>query len=191
MNEKKALLISKITRYIVCFILAGLIGWLYEIVMGLIVWGKFFDRGVLHLPLCPIYGFGVLLILAAVGKKRTFLRIFIYGTVLSTVLELVASYLLEWIFHLRLWDYELWPLQFQGRISLPSSLIFGLFSVLMIGLVYPLISKGVSKLPPAVQVIHDVVMLGAVVLDAAITIHLSISTVHISFLVPGNPPVIS
>lgn len=158
-NDKKVLLISRITRYIVCFILASLIGWLYEIVMGLIVWGQFVDRGVLHLPLCPIYGFGVLLILAAVGKKRTFLRIFVYGTVLSTVLELAASYLLEWVFHLRLWDYELWPLQFQGRISLPSSLIFGLLSVLMIGLFYPLISKGVSKLSPAVQVILDVVLL--------------------------------
>ena len=66
-NDKKVLLISRITRYIVCFILASLIGWLYEIVMGLIVWGQFVDRGVLHLPLCPIYGFGVLLILVLIA----------------------------------------------------------------------------------------------------------------------------
>ena len=141
------------------FCVWSFIGWGIEVCYMTLETGEYQNRGFLNMPICPIYGFGVLLILAAVGKKRTFLRIFVYGTVLSTVLELAASYLLEWVFHLRLWDYELWPLQFQGRISLPSSLIFGLLSVLMIGLFYPLISKGVSKLSPAVQVILDVVLL--------------------------------
>ena len=36
-------------------------GWLYEVACVYVMFGIYVDRGVLHLPACPIYGFGMLL----------------------------------------------------------------------------------------------------------------------------------
>lgn len=165
-------LFSGLTKYIFCFIIGSLVGWLYEVVLGLIVTGVWSDRGILNLPLCPIYGFGVLLILAALGekRKRKLLYIFLYGFIISTVLELIASYLIEWILHIRLWSYEQWPLHFEWRISLPSSIIFGLFSLLVIGLIYPLIEKTVPKMPLFLRILLDITLLAVVAADAVFSI---------------------
>lgn len=163
-------LIFRLTECIVIFTVASFIGWLYEIAMDWIVWGSLSDRGILHLPLCPIYGFGVLFIMALLGKKKKLIYIFLYGTVISTALELAASYLIEWMFHFRLWTYEHWPFHFQGRISLLSSLIFGVFSVFVIGLICPQIKKRLLRLSTAAQIVLDVVLAGAVILDAAVVL---------------------
>ena len=169
---KNGSLFRKLTGYLLCFIIGSLVGWLYEVILGLIVTGEWSDRGILYLPLCPIYGFGVLLILAALGEKRKRkpLYIFLYGFVLSTVLELTASYLIEWTLHMRLWSYEQWPLHFEWRISLPSSIIFGLFSLLVIGLIYPLIEKFVSKMPLFLGILLDIMLLAAVITDSVFSI---------------------
>lgn len=170
MEAKKNKGHAKITQYIFCFIVGSFIGWLYEIAMGFIVWKHYMDRGVLHLPLCPIYGFGALVIMAFLGKRRRLPVIFLYGVVISTVVELGASYVIEWIAGQRLWDYSHWPLHFfQGRISLPSSIFFGIFSMLVIGILYPQIEKWVGMMPAGAAVLLDIIIVTAVAADATIT----------------------
>ena len=166
---RSRLKLNKLTQYLLCFMTGSLGGWVYETVLELVVTGYWADRGVLHLPICPIYGFGALIILAALGKKRGLTQAFLYGVVLSTALELAASYLLEWRFHLQLWSYQQWPLNFQGRISLPSSLIFGIFSMIFFGLGYPRIEKLVSRLPVTAQILIDSMLLIAVIVDGAVS----------------------
>ena len=61
MSFKKAYLF--ITEYLLLFSLASCIGWLYEMACVFIIYGYYFDRGVLHLPMCPIYGVGILLLM--------------------------------------------------------------------------------------------------------------------------------
>lgn len=122
-------------------------GWVYEILLYLLMYGYYQERGVLQLPLLPIYGFGGLALLALFRKKKDWAWVFFGSILLTTVLELVCSYLLEWIFGESLWDYSHWWLDFEGRISLPSSLIFGVMSLLLIKGLDPMMQKFQEKFP--------------------------------------------
>ncbi len=139
--KKDGSFITLLLRYILLFVLASFIGWLYEIICVRIWLGVFVDRGVLHLPMCPIYGFGMLTLLAIFRKVKDPLLLFLGSALVTTVIELAASYILEYCFHLSLWSYAGWPLTFQDRISAISSGIFGLMSVLFICLVKPPVDK--------------------------------------------------
>ncbi len=137
----------QLSRGVFFITLCGLIGWCYETILTSILWERFcgfFARGFLHVPVCPIYGFFALMLLAIF--QIPFLRrlrswkyaaaVFLIGTTVSTVLELISSYLLEWILGVSLWSYADWWLNFEGRISLFSSLLFGGLSlVLFLGVV--------------------------------------------------------
>lgn len=139
-------------RSVLFLTICGLIGWCYETVLTSILWGHFcgfFARGLLHVPICPIYGFVALLLLAIfqvpflrrqTGWKRCFCA-FLFGSSISTILELGCSYLLEWILGDFLWSYDGWFLNFQARISLPSSLLFGALTLLLILVVAPAFLK--------------------------------------------------
>ena len=137
---------NQVTTYIMVFTVSSFIGWLYETIITSIRWGTFAERGFLNSPICPIYGFGALLLLCLLRRFHSSVVIFLASTVVTTVVELVASYLLEIFLHKQLWTYKHWPLHFQGRISFFSSVLFGAFGVLLMKLVYPLVKVWVSKL---------------------------------------------
>ena len=59
-----------LTEYLLMFFLASFIGWLYEIICVYVVFGKYLDRGVLHIPCCPIYGFGMLILFFIFRKRK-------------------------------------------------------------------------------------------------------------------------
>ena len=139
MSFKKAYLF--ITEYILLFALASCIGWLYEMVCVWILYGYYFDRGVLHLPMCPIYGVGILLLMLVLKRVNHTAGIFLGSFIIATGVELGASYLLEYGFHRILWSYEGWPGSFQDRISLVSSIIFGLMATIFIKVIKPPIDR--------------------------------------------------
>lgn len=128
---------KKISALIIEFVLYSFIGWVYETVLTSIAWGRFADRGLLHLPICPIYGFCAMILLLIFHRIKSAPVVFVLGTVLTTAAELAASYILERFIDEPLWDYSHWALNFQGRISLGSSLIFGVLCVILIKLLHP------------------------------------------------------
>ena len=86
-------------RYTFEFMLAGFVGWLYEIAVVWIMYGYVYNRGMLHMPIVPIYAVGAFILLAVLGrKKRSPLFVFTVSVVITTVFELGASYLLDFIF---------------------------------------------------------------------------------------------
>lgn len=129
--------IRKISVYIIEFIICSVIGWTYETVLTSAVYGSFADRGFLDLPLCPIYGFSAMLLLVMFGRVKNTGAVFVLSASAVTVIELVCSYLLEIILNLKLWDYSGWAFNFDGRISLISSLIFGALGLLLIKVIHP------------------------------------------------------
>ena len=124
--------------YVVEFTVCGFCGWLYEEGLELAVNHAYADRGVLHLPVLPIYGFGGLLVIFLFRKRNHWLWVFAVSTIATTVLERVCSYPIERIFGYLPWYYGAWPLNFEGRISLLSSLIFGALAVVLVKAVHPL-----------------------------------------------------
>ena len=150
-------------------VLYSFIGWIYETVLTSIVWGEFAERGFLHLPLCVIYGFSALLLIFVLRKLKSPPLIFLIGGGIVTAIELAASYVLE-AFGQRLWDYEDWALDFQGRISLGSSIIFGIMCLILMKLLHPLCLKIYEKIPPTSVKISALFLLLAITADLIITL---------------------
>lgn len=132
--------------YIVEFTVCSFCGWLFEELLELLVYHAYADRGVLHLPLLPIYGFFGLVLAALFHKKHSILSVFFISVLVTTALELASSYLLERMGYV-LWDYARWPLNFEGRISLLSSLMFGGLSVLLVKCLHPLLRRMEQEAP--------------------------------------------
>lgn len=148
MKNKKIFSIYKtLCSAIILFIFCGICGWIYETALTSYVWGRFADRGFLHIPVLPIYGVFAFLMIPLFKKHNGWLTVFFGGMISTTLLELGASYIIEWILNDSLWDYSSWDFNFQGRISLYSSLIFGAMSIILIKLVYPLVKTIHQKAP--------------------------------------------
>ena len=150
--------IQKWKNWFLYFWLYAVIGWIYEVFLEVVVyhWG-FSNRGFLFGPYCPVYGFGALLILFAFGslrKKRfvlgsvNIMPIFIFFgiVVLTTAVELLTSYIMEWTTGGWLWNYHSYPFQFQGRIALSPSVRFGIGGMVILYGLHPILEKLQKKL---------------------------------------------
>lgn len=158
----------QITLYMMVFTVSSCVGWLYETILTSVRRGTFAERGFLQLPLCPIYGFGAIVLLAMFGRMKRAWLIFVVSTVVTTLIELAASYLLEYVFHMQLWTYKHWPLQFQGRISFWSSVLFGTLSVLLIKVITPALKRTMRELSGRSRWFLSLLVAGAILLDTCL-----------------------
>lgn len=143
--EKKEMLI-KIQDLIIYFFISSFLGWILEVVYAFSVYGTYVDRGFLKGPICPIYGYGavaMVLIIEWVRKKKinNIFAIFCIITVITTILEYIASVFLEVLFHLRWWDYTGYFLNINGRVCLIFSIFFGLAGIVFMKIIYPRLQK--------------------------------------------------
>lgn len=135
------------------FMAYAVVGWIYEVFLEVVVyrWG-FSNRGFLFGPYLPVYGFGaiaILLVLQPLKKKRisigryniTPILVFLGIVALTTGLELLTSYIMEWTTGGWLWDYDRFAWNFQGRIALNPSLRFGIGGMFFLYCVQPLLEK--------------------------------------------------
>ena len=132
-------------KYFLYFIIYSFIGWFMEVVLKSKDEHKFVNRGFLIGPICPIYGFGVLLIILLVGNSKSdLLAVFLKSILVCSVLEYFTSYFMEKLFHARWWDYSKNKYNINGRICLETMLPFGILSTIVIYVVHPLVIKFVS-----------------------------------------------
>ena len=141
-------------KYFLYFIIYSFIGWLMEVVLKSKDEHKFVNRGFLIGPICPIYGFGVLLIILLVGNSKSdLLAVFLKSILVCSVLEYFTSYFMEKLFHARWWDYSKNKYNINGRICLETMLPFGILSTIVIYVVHPLVIKFVSLFSNTVLII--------------------------------------
>lgn len=111
-------------RIILLFFLYSFIGWLWETIYCSLKAKHFVYRGFLIGPITPIYGFGILGVVYLLRPlHEQVIPLFFAAALLVTVLEYVTSYLLERFFHASWWDYKEVPLNINGRVALPISLL--------------------------------------------------------------------
>ena len=145
--------IEFLQKYFIYFMLYSVIGWCYEVFLEVVIyrWG-FSNRGVLFGPYCVVYGFGALLLLLTLSRLKehkykigpvnlTPVFVFIGIVVITTLVELCASYLMEWQSGAWQWDYTRFAFNYQGRIALNPSLRFGLGGMLFLYVLQPLFEK--------------------------------------------------
>ena len=156
-------------RYVFEFVAAGFAGWIYEVATVWIMYRRFENRGMLHMPVVPIYAVGAFILLALLRRKRNPVFIFFFAMAVTTVFELASSYLLEFIFHEQFWTYSDWYFSILDRSSLISSAIFGILAVLYFYGLHPLSGKLSQKLPKAVCAAAGALLSAAVLTDMVIS----------------------
>jgi uncharacterized membrane protein len=126
----------------------SLIGYVCEVVYCSIPAKRLVNRGFLHGPYLPIYGFGAIIVIFffQAYEKYPFL-IFIAGMISTSILEFFTSWLLEKFFHAKLWDYSTYFGNLKGRVCLLNSTMFGILSVAVIYGIHPLTVKAIDFIP--------------------------------------------
>ena len=165
-----------VSRYVCLFIIYSFMGWIYESIFCTVKGGKWENRGFMYGPVCPIYGTGAAAISLVVhfAGDRNYVpavwQLFVIGVVGSAVLEFVTSWVLEKLFHARWWDYSNWPLNWNGRISLFSSLGFGAASLLVVYVIAPFTENAVDHVSPIATEVLALCFLAVFVSDLTLTV---------------------
>lgn len=136
-------------QWVLTFFFYGLCGWIWESCYVSIRQRRWVNRGFLHGPLLPIYGFGaVIILLATLRVQDSLWQVYLLGMASATALEYGTGVVMEVLFHVRYWDYSNQKFNLNGHICLTSSLAWGAFSLLLVRAVHPPISCLVLAVPP-------------------------------------------
>ena len=154
------------------FILFSFIGWISEVIyVGVTSAHKFVNRGFLHGPLCPVYGFGgVVILMLPPSLYATWIPLFFASMILCTIVEYFVSWLMEKLFHTRWWDYSHYKIQLNGRICLLNSILFGFLGGVVIHFVYPLMIDLLNSLGQKVINVSGVIILAVLSVDIFFTV---------------------
>lgn len=143
-----------IQSLILMFFTFAFIGWLWEVGLNLFMTGEFVNKGTLIGPYLPIYGFGgVLLIIFLKPLREKPILVFLLATFICAVIEYFTSVYLEYVYHMKWWDYSGFFLNINGRICLEGLILFGLGGCTGIYVVAPLLDNIYKKIPINIKTI--------------------------------------
>lgn len=145
-------------EWITFFFLYSFMGWLWESAYVSVRERKPVNRGFLRLPLLPLYGFGALSILAlSLPFRGNAAAQFFAGMFAATILEYFTGWAMEKLFRMRYWDYSRMKLNLNGYICAAASLLWGVFTLLLIYGIHPFIERLVLD---ALNPLADYILVG-------------------------------
>lgn len=134
------------------FFIYSFSGWVWEsLICPLLTGNRIKNSGFLNGPIVPIYGVGALAVSLLFSPQESHLSIFIEGAFVACVIEYVTSWGMEKLYHRRWWDYSDKAFHVNGRVCLEGFLVFGLFSVLAVKYIQPILLFKIMR--------HDVFLL--------------------------------
>ena len=159
------------TEAFTMFTFWSFVGWCIEVVYMTLETGEFQNRGFLNGPICPIYGFGVLIVTYfARPIDHTILLLFVVSMSICTAVELIVGVGMEKIFHNTWWDYSHERFNYKGYICLKVSLLWGLGCLLVIRVGHPTVVNLIERVPPFVLAIASVVIAVLLVPDMIVSV---------------------
>lgn len=146
MAKTKAKNITKFQKIALYFFVYAFIGWVCEELYALAVLHTFVKRGFLLGPICPIYGYGaIILILCFKNYKNKPVKLFFLSAIFFSLFEYITDFFLQALFGTKWWDYTGEFLNLNGRISLSFSIVWGLGGLIFIKILHPFITKIIRK----------------------------------------------
>ncbi len=134
---------------IVCF-LGSFCGVIIEMLWCLVKNGYVESRaGLVYGPFNLLYGVGAVVLTVCLYKYRNRSEwvSFLGGIVVGSVVEYVCSWIQEFLFGTRSWDYSHLPFNLNGRICLLYSIFWGFLGVLWIKNIYPRMARFILHIP--------------------------------------------
>ena len=159
------------------FLFGCVFGAYYEEILNLVVHYHYHHevvwqlrRGVIYGPISPIYGFGAVLMILALGrKKRPDWQTLLYGGLIGGGFEYIVSFLQETFLGTVSWDYTNELLNINGRTTIPFMIVWGLLAVVLVKIVYPTISSIVESLPEKFGKILTNILIVLLTIDFAVS----------------------
>lgn len=153
------------------FIIYSFLGWLMETIYMSLLNGHFTNRGFLFGPICPIYGYGItILILLASKYKDNIIKLFFSSFFVLSIFEYIVSFGLEALFKEHWWEYESYLLSLNGRICLVHSILWGILSIIFFKLIHPIVTKLINKLSNKIQYPIVTLLILAYIVDNSLSI---------------------
>ena len=136
-----------LNTYILFFFAFSIAGWLWEVMLHLLMYGRFVNRGTLHGPWIQIYGFGGIAILYLLRRfRKSPTNMFLSSFILCGIIEYSTAWYLETFKHLKYWDYSGYFLNLHGRICLEGLIIFGLGGCAFTYILAPILANLFNRL---------------------------------------------
>lgn len=152
------------------FLIYSCLGWCLEVIYAAVSTGQLVNRGFLNGPVCPIYGFGMIIVLFTLSPLAdNLLLLYIGGVILPSVLELVGGWALYKLYHTRWWDYSDFPFNIGGYICLEFSLLWGVGTVVVMKAVHPVIAGFVEMIPQMVGFVLMCILYACYAADVVVT----------------------
>lgn len=143
-----------------------IVGWVWEVALNLIRFGQFSNRGMLHGPWLPIYGFGVVLIAVLLNRFRSKPVLEALAIiVLCGFVEYMTSFVTEQITGMRWWDYTGYFLNLHGRICGEGLVVFMLGGMMAVYLLVPAIDALTMRLKPRLLVCVCLILMACFTAD--------------------------
>ena len=149
----------------------GMFGFLYEFIFYYFNGGMktFYWRGGNFLPWINIYATGSIMIYLLTYKERKKpLKVFLTSVITTGILEYFSGLGMDKIAGKRCWDYSqeiLGALNINGYVCLRSVLVFGVFSLLLIYIVLPLIFYIAKKSNKKVFITTSIILCSIIMID--------------------------
>lgn len=157
-------------KWSLCFFAYCLIGWIWETLYVYIRTGHWENRGFLTGPFLPIYGFGaIVILLITIPAKENILFIFLLGMLGASTLEYIGGTLMEAVFHTRFWDYSDALFNLNGHICFLCSMVWGIFSILLVKWIHPWVEQFVLQIPQNISIFLVLFLVFLMTLDFGIS----------------------
>lgn len=140
-------------------------GWMQESAIESLYHKHPINRGFLKGPYIPIYGVGgILLLFICQPFKQNPVAVYFIAMLSCTALEYFVGWMMETFFGKQFWDYSMFKLTYKNRISLVSSLFWGVMGLFVTYAVAPATQFVVIRLP------HQLIVITAVVVPMLMTV---------------------
>lgn len=124
-NTNKSL--SNFQKIVIYFVIYSFLGWICEEIFCVVSTHEFVKRGFLFGPICPIYGYGAIILLFLLKDyKNKPVKLFFLSAIIFSVFEYITDFFLQALFSTKWWDYTGQFLNLNGRITLSFSLVWGI-----------------------------------------------------------------
>lgn len=158
--EKSTKKITNFQYILLYFFIYAIIGWLLETAYAFGIAKQFVKRGFLYGPLCPIYGYGAVILISCLKKyENKPLKLFLYSAIIFSIFEYIAGFALDALFSARWWDYTNDFMNLNGRISIFYSFAWGIIALIFINFVHPFVEDKVKKIFNKIpNILHGIII---------------------------------
>ena len=154
------------------FLVSSFLGALIEMVFCRVTGGTWMNRSsVLYGSFSFVWGFGAVVLTVVLqrlaGKDDR--HVFLAGFVVGGVYEYLCSVFTELVFGTVFWDYSWMPLNLGGRTNVLYCIFWGLLAVVWVKVLFPVMDKGIEKMPPLVGKILTWALIVVLLCDGGLT----------------------